>query len=63
MSDETIGVIIGRFQVPELSKAHRFMLDVVSFKHTKVIVLIGDNPGQPSSHFRNPTGRRRARGY
>ncbi len=36
-----VGVIVGRFQVAELSEAHRFLIDTVRESHKQVIVAIG----------------------
>jgi bifunctional NMN adenylyltransferase/nudix hydrolase len=36
-----VGVIIGRFQVPELHDAHKYLIDRVIAKHKRVIILIG----------------------
>jgi len=46
-----VGVIIGRFQVFELSKTHRKLIDSVIKKHQRAIVFLGTNPA-PSN--RNP---------
>lgn len=40
----TVGVIIGRFQVPELHKAHKALFEQVLKKHDKLIVLLGVSP-------------------
>lgn len=39
-----IGVIIGRFQVPELHQAHRALIEFVAGKHRKVVVALGVAP-------------------
>lgn len=39
-----VGVIIGRFQVPELHKAHKELIDAVRKRHKKVLVLLGVSP-------------------
>lgn len=39
-----IGVIIGRFQVPELHEAHRAMIDEVLSRHDKVVLFLGVSP-------------------
>lgn len=40
----SVGVIIGRFQVPELHKGHKALFDEVLSRHKKVIVLLGVAP-------------------
>jgi len=40
-----IGVIIGRFQVPDLHEGHRDLIDTVRNKHRKVILFICSTPG------------------
>lgn len=39
-----VGVIIGRFQVPELHAAHRDLIESVAEKHSKVIIVLGLSP-------------------
>lgn len=39
-----VGVIVGRFQVPELHEAHVELIDSVVAKHTKVIMFLGLAP-------------------
>lgn len=36
-----VGVIVGRFQVPELHKGHRKLFDIVMSRHRRVLVLLG----------------------
>jgi bifunctional NMN adenylyltransferase/nudix hydrolase len=43
--DATIGVIIGRFQVQELTEGHRALIDTVCRNHKKVLILLGYTPG------------------
>jgi bifunctional NMN adenylyltransferase/nudix hydrolase len=38
---KSIGVVIGRFQVPYLHHGHRLLLDYVQKRHDKVVVLLG----------------------
>lgn len=40
-----IGVIIGRFQVPDLHDGHRDLIDTVRRKHKKVLMFICSTPG------------------
>jgi bifunctional NMN adenylyltransferase/nudix hydrolase len=40
-----VGVIIGRFQTPELTKGHRELIEHVIETHQKVLVLVGYTPG------------------
>ena len=43
--DANVGVIIGRFQTPELHAGHRALINHVLVHHRKVIILIGRTPG------------------
>jgi bifunctional NMN adenylyltransferase/nudix hydrolase len=36
-----VGVIVGRFQVPDLSPAHRDLIDTVRAQHDRVLVFLG----------------------
>lgn len=36
-----VGVLVGRFQVPELHEGHRGVLDYVALRHDKVILFLG----------------------
>jgi bifunctional NMN adenylyltransferase/nudix hydrolase len=40
-----IGVIIGRFQVPDLHDGHRDLIDAVKSKHKKVLIFLCSTPG------------------
>lgn len=40
-----IGVIIGRFQVPDLHDGHRDLIDAVMSKHKKVLMFVCSTPG------------------
>lgn len=40
-----IGVIVGRFQVPDLHQGHKDLIDTVRAKHKKVLILVGSTPG------------------
>lgn len=46
MKSCTVGVVVGRFQVPALSEGHRFLLDAATVFHEQVIVVIGDSPAR-----------------
>lgn len=49
MSKEGWGVVVGRFQGPDLHKGHREMLNYVTQQHgDKVLVIIGVNPASAS---------------
>jgi bifunctional NMN adenylyltransferase/nudix hydrolase len=39
-----VGVIVGRFQVPELHDAHKDLIETVCDKHDKVIIFLGLSP-------------------
>ncbi len=39
-----VGVLIGRFQVPELHAAHKELIDKVGSWHKKVLVVLGCTP-------------------
>lgn len=39
-----VGVIVARFQVHNLSDAHRDLLETVASKHSKVLVFLGNSP-------------------
>lgn len=39
-----VGVIVGRFQVPELHQAHKDLIDAVVDEHDKVIIFLGLSP-------------------
>lgn len=41
---EDIGVIIGRFQVHELHRAHLELIDYVKSRHNKIVILLGLAP-------------------
>jgi bifunctional NMN adenylyltransferase/nudix hydrolase len=43
--DNKLGVIIGRFQTPELHQGHKGLIDQVLNKHHKVLILLGSIPG------------------
>lgn len=40
-----IGVIVGRFQVPELHQGHKDLINEVRRRHQKVLIMLGSTPG------------------
>lgn len=48
----TLGVIVGRFQVAELHRGHRYLIEQVLGKHASVLIVLGTTGGQPTR--RNP---------
>ncbi len=54
MSEEKTGtgVIVGRFQTPYLTIGHRYLIDHVIRKHSRIIIFVGVTPGLPTK--RNP---------
>jgi bifunctional NMN adenylyltransferase/nudix hydrolase len=48
-----VGVIIGRFQVPDLHPGHKELLREVSSRHKRVLILIGSTPAVKVTR-RNP---------
>ena len=40
-SEFDVGVIVGRFQVPELHEAHKELIDSVRARHPRVIIVLG----------------------
>lgn len=48
MIQPSYGVIVGRFQVPELHSGHLELLRVVRGYHNRVIVFLGVAPGNPT---------------
>lgn len=45
-----VGVIVGRFQVPELHQGHRDLIHHVRGQHDKTIIVLGVSPIWASSH-------------
>lgn len=46
MKSHTLGVIVARFQVPDLSPGHRFLIESVLAMHEKVAVILGETPAR-----------------
>lgn len=47
----SLGVIVGRFQTPYLHEGHLFLIESVLSKHEKILVVLGDNGGNPTSKY------------
>lgn len=50
--NETWGVTVGRFQTPDLHEGHLYLLQTMTTRHSKVLVLIGVSGTNPTA--RNP---------
>jgi bifunctional NMN adenylyltransferase/nudix hydrolase len=48
----TLGVVVGRFQLPELHDGHKFLIDYVAGRNSRVLVVCGNNDVRP--HTANP---------
>ena len=48
--DTSIGVIVGRFQTPELHPGHRFVIDSVFARHDEVLIVLGCSAAYQSKH-------------
>lgn len=48
-----VGVLVGRFQVPDLHEGHRDILDYVGMRHDKAVVFLGNNATKIST-IQNP---------
>lgn len=51
-TDETVGVVVARFQTPTLHDGHRYLLDYVKRYHEKLCVVLGYSDIVPTA--RNP---------
>jgi len=51
---KTLGVIIGRFQTPQITPGHEFLFNEVYKKHENVIVFVGCKPPQQQPDSKNP---------
>lgn len=47
-----VGVLVGRFQVSELTEGHKILLDTVIAEHEKIIIFLGLSPCKTT--FNNP---------
>ena len=47
-SVDTVGVIVGRWQVPDLHAAHKELIQQVLDKHPRVIIFVGLAPDRKS---------------
>lgn len=50
--NQSVGVVIGRFQTPQLTKGHLHLINYALDRHDHVIVVIGSSGAQPTK--RNP---------
>ncbi|MBI1957231.1 MAG: NUDIX domain-containing protein [Candidatus Niyogibacteria bacterium] len=57
--DTTVGVIVARFQVPELHEGHRHLVNYVLGRHTDVLIVLGIPRGLPSATNPLPFGSRK----
>lgn len=44
METKTVGVVVARFQTPELHEGHRYMLEEAGSRHTRLLVILGVAP-------------------
>ena len=47
---DSVGVIVARFQVPKLSPGHRHLINIVRAQHEKVLIVLGLHGGERTSH-------------
>lgn len=52
MKKQTLGVVVGRFQVSELHAGHRYLIETALSENDVVMVILGDTGGFPTK--RNP---------
>ncbi len=52
MKKRTLGVVVGRFQVPEIHQGHRYLLDYASHNNDDFLIFLGSERGLPTP--RNP---------
>ncbi len=52
MKKHTLGVVVGRFQVPELHIGHRYLLEYAQESNERLLVVLGSGKGLPTP--RNP---------
>ena len=43
---DTVGVIVARFQVPELHAGHRYLIETVLRQHKDVLIFLGTTAAQ-----------------
>ncbi|MBM3261722.1 NUDIX domain-containing protein [Candidatus Kaiserbacteria bacterium] len=48
MKSNEVGVIMARFQVPELHAGHRYLINTVRSLHTEVCIVLGSTGGNPT---------------
>ncbi len=46
--DSRVGVVVGRFQVDELTEGHRALLNLATESHKKMLILVGVRPAEAS---------------
>lgn len=51
-TNPSLGVVVGRFQVPTLHRGHRFLIETVAAAHDRLLIVVGSSRGLPSA--RNP---------
>lgn len=52
MQKKTLGVVVGRFQVPEIHQGHRHLINYASDRNDELLVVVGSGRGFPTP--RNP---------